>query len=131
MNIGIARIITLRLLCHLVLASAVLIIRLPAQAQSPAAQADSVQSPAPDWPFPASASQSTEVTISSKGSQEKDGSVYKLHQEVQIDYRDYTLRADEMTYNQESGEAVATGHVTLDGGANDEHIEASRAVYNI
>jgi len=28
-------------------------------------------------------------------------------------------------------QAVAIGHVTLDGGANDEHIEASRAEYNI
>jgi LPS-assembly protein len=101
---------------------------LPAQT---VAKSGKVQTPAPDWPFPVAPEQSTEVTISSKGTQEKDGNIYKLHQDVQIDFRDYTLRADDITYNQNTGDAVATGHVTLDGGANDEHIEASRAEYNI
>lgn len=131
MNCRIARVITVRLLCHLVLACAVLIIRLPAHAQSTAAQNQTTQSPAPEWPFPANVSKDTEVTISSKGTQEKDGNIYKLHQDVQIDFRDYTLRADEITYDQGTGDAVAAGHVTLDGGPNDEHIEASRAEYNI
>lgn len=132
MNIRIARVITMRFLCHVLLASAVLIIQFPARAQSAqGTQSGNVQSPAPEWPFPATAAKSTEVTISSKGPQEKDGNVYKLHDAVEIDYRDYTLRADEITYDQDSGNAIANGHVTLDGGPNDEHIEASRAEFNI
>ena len=133
MNCRNARVITLQWLCHLLLACAVLIIQLPACAQSSAqstpAQATS-SLPHRSGLFPRQLRQD-EVTISTKGAQEKDGNVYKLHQDVQIDFRDFTLRADEITYNQDTGDAVATGHVTLDGGANDEHIEATRAEYNI
>ena len=136
MNIRTARVIMLRLVCHLLLACTVLMIRLPAQTQtaplqSAPTQSGNPQSPAPAWPFPAAASRGTEVTISSKGAQEKEGNVYKLHQDVQIEFRDYTLRADEIVYDEDSGSAVATGHVTLDGGPNDEHMEATRAEYNI
>jgi len=46
--------------------------------------------------FPQALRQNTEVTISSKGAQEKDGQHLQVTQEVQIDYRDYTLRADEI-----------------------------------
>jgi LPS-assembly protein len=135
MNIRNARVITVRFVCHLVLACTVLIIQLPAQTPDAGAtttqRSGSVQSPAPNWPFPLTAEKTTEVTISSKGTQEKDGNIYKLHEAVEIDFRDYTLRADDITYNQDTGDAVAIGHVTLDGGTNDEHIEASRAEYNI
>src|SRR5690349_15584320 len=64
-------------------------------------------------------------------SQEKDGDVYKLHGNAEIHYRDYVLRADEVTYNSDSGEATATGHVTLDGGPDDDHIKASHGTYNV
>lgn len=131
MNIRIARVITLRMVCHLLLACAVLLIQLPASAQSGPTHSGNVQSPAPSWPFPATASPSTEVTISTKGAQEKEGDVYKLHQDVKIDFRDYSLHADEIVYDQDSGVAIAAGHVTLDGGPNDEHIEATRAEFNI
>src|SRR4051812_31395424 len=36
-------------------------------------------------------------------SQEKDGEVYKLHGSAEIHYRDYILRADDVTYNSDSG----------------------------
>src|ERR1700690_2260110 len=58
--------------------------------------------------------------------QEKDGDVYKLHGNAEIHSRNYILRADEVTYTSDSGEATATGHVTLDGGPNDDHIKASK-----
>jgi len=63
--------------------------------------------------------------------QEKDGTVYKLHGNARIFYRSYVLSADEVTYDSESGAATAEGHVVLEGGANDEHIEATRGAYNV
>jgi len=63
--------------------------------------------------------------------QEKDGDVYKLRGNAEIHYRNYILRADEVTYNSDSGEAIASGHLTLDGGPNDEHIKASHGIYNL
>ena len=43
----------------------------------------------------------------------------------------YILRADEVTYNSDTGEATADGHVVLDGGPNDEHLQASHGTYNV
>lgn len=63
--------------------------------------------------------------------QEKDGDIYKLHGDAEIHYRGYILRADEMTYNSDTGEATAAGHFTLDGGPNDDHIKASHGTYNV
>src|SRR6266704_1679208 len=70
-----------------------------------------------------------EVTIRAR-SQEKAGDIFKLRGEVQINFRNYVLRADEITYNSATGDVVATGHVVLDGGPNDEHVEASHGTYN-
>jgi LPS-assembly protein len=63
--------------------------------------------------------------------QEKDGDLYKLHGDAEIHYQTYVLRADEVTYNSDTGEAVATGHFTIDGGPNDDHIKASHGTYNL
>jgi len=63
--------------------------------------------------------------------QEKDGDVYKLHGDVEIHYRNYILRADDLTYNSDTGEATASGHFTVDGGPNDDHIKASHGTYNV
>lgn len=63
--------------------------------------------------------------------QEKDGDVYKLHGNAEIHYRNYVLRADELTYDSDSGQATATGHFTVDGGPNDDHIKASHGTYNV
>ena len=41
------------------------------------------------------------------------------------------MRADEITYDSDSGEATAAGHFTLDGGPNDDHIKASHGNYNL
>jgi len=62
---------------------------------------------------------------------EVQGSEYTLRGRVEIRYSTYILYADQATYNSDSGLATAEGHVVLDGGPNDEHIEASRGVYNI
>lgn len=62
---------------------------------------------------------------------EQKGSDYFLHGNAQIDFRNYVLYADEVSYNSDTGEATATGNVKLDGGDYDVHIEASRAEYNV
>jgi len=63
--------------------------------------------------------------------QEKDGPIYKLRGHVEIRYGSYSLYADEVTYNSDTGEASVEGHTVLDGGPNDEHIEASHGSYNL
>jgi LPS-assembly protein len=77
------------------------------------------------------AAQDDDMTTVCALQQEKDGDVYKLHGNAEIHYRNYVLRADEVTYDSDSGEATASGHFTLDGGPNDDHIKASRANYNL
>ncbi|MGA9978872.1 MAG: LPS assembly protein LptD [Candidatus Sulfotelmatobacter sp.] len=63
--------------------------------------------------------------------QEMIGSVYKLHGNGEIHYGTYVVRADEVTYNSDTGEATAAGHFRLDGGPNDDHIRASHGTYNL
>jgi len=63
--------------------------------------------------------------------QEKIGDVYKLHGNAEIRYRTYVVKADEVTYDSDSGEVTASGHFTLDGGPNDDHIKASHGTYNL
>jgi LPS-assembly protein len=71
-----------------------------------------------------------DVTITAL-QQEKQGALYQLHGNAEIHYGTYILRADEISYNSETGDSKAVGHVTLDGGPNDEHIQASRGAYNL
>ena len=62
---------------------------------------------------------------------EQSSTMYMLHGDAQIDFRDYVLYADEISYDSGSGEAIATGHVKLQGGEYNVHMEASRAEYNV
>ena len=71
-----------------------------------------------------------EVTIRAL-QQEKDGPVFKLHGNVEIHYLDRVLQADDVTYNSKNGDVTVDGHVIIDGGPNDEHVEASRGTYNL
>lgn len=71
-----------------------------------------------------------EVTIRAR-QQEKAGNVYKLSGDVEINFRTLVMRAEEITYDSDSGDINATGHVVLDGGPHDEHIEAAQATYNV
>jgi LPS-assembly protein len=64
-------------------------------------------------------------------SQEKAGDLYTLRGEVEIDYKEMVLRADEVTYNAATGQVTATGHLVMEGGPHDEHIEASHGEYNL
>ena len=55
---------------------------------------------------------------------------YRATGAVEIDLRDLRLSADRMTYDSQTGEAVATGHVAFDSASEQTHIEGTRATYN-
>ena len=114
--------ITAAFVCHLLLAPSLVTSQLLSSAPA--------SSPAQSLPDTPSALKEEDVTISAI-TQEKIGSVYKLHGKAEIHYGVYVLRADEITYNVETGVATADGHVALDGGPNDEHIQASHGTYNV
>ena len=63
--------------------------------------------------------------------QKKEGDIWTLKGDAEVEYKDMVLRADNATYNDSTGEVVATGHVSLDGGRYSEHIEGTRAEYNV
>ncbi len=63
--------------------------------------------------------------------QSQHGDLYTLSGDVQITYGDHVLRADNVSYNDATGEATAAGHVDLSGGQNQEHIAASHGSYNL
>jgi len=140
MNLRTRFLITVLVLCHQLPAPAVVTSQLladnPAQSETPRASASpqttKVSAPASQSPCATQARlKDPEETTICAIQQEKDGSVYKLRGDVEIHYRDYILRADEVTYDSDRGEATASGHFTLDGGPNDEHIKASHGSYNL
>ena len=117
-------------LCHLFLACGIVTSQTlppaPAAVSIPASTAET------DSPLPAApASQAEEPVTIRAMEQEKDGSIYHLRGEVEIDYRNYILRADQVTYNADTGDSELEGHVALDGGPYDEHVVASHGTYNI
>jgi LPS-assembly protein len=126
-------------LCHQLLAAALVTSQLlsedSSQTETPPTKETSQKKEAPP---PSSGSCASQAATQDSDSaticalqQEKDGDIYKLHGNAEIHYRTYVLRADEVTYNSDSGEATASGHFTLDGGPNDDHIKASRGTYNL
>jgi LPS-assembly protein len=62
--------------------------------------------------------------------QEKHGSIYTLEGAVRIEYRDYILTADKVSFNQVTSDAEADGHVRLQGGRNNELILADHGKLN-
>jgi LPS-assembly protein len=114
--------ITAAFVCHLLVAPTLV----TSQLLSSASQSGTPQI----LPRAPSALKEEDVTIRAL-EQEKDGSVFKLRGQAEIHYATYILYADEVTYDSQTGDATADGHVVLDGGPNDEHIEASHGTYNI
>src|ERR1700676_2874706 len=129
--------ITAAVLCHLLLVPPLVTSQLPpvdhepvlpgsgAAAQKPATPATPCEQAA------AAQKEKGEVNTICAIRQEEEGAVYKLHGAVEINYGNFILRADEVTYNSDSKEATAEGHFALDGGPNDDHIRASRGTYNL
>ncbi len=103
--------LTALVLCHLLLGPGLLTtrLRLHASALQPAGE---------------------EVTLRAR-EQEKTGDIYHLRGDVEIDYRDLIFRGDEATYHSDTGDVEASGHLLLDGGPNNEHIEADHGTYNL
>jgi len=98
-----------------------------------AAETASGNPPARAADFPAAPMANTnaeEATIRAV-EQEKDGPIYHLRGKAEIDYRTYILHGDRITYNSDTGDSELEGHVVLDGGPYDEHVEASHGTYNI
>ena len=114
--------ITAALVCHLLLAPSLV----TSQLLRPTNHANA----SPKLPDSLHASKEHDVTLSAL-TQEKRGPLYTLHGNVEIHYGTYILRGDEITYNSDTGDSTADGHVTLEGGLNDEHIQASRGKYNV
>jgi LPS-assembly protein len=118
--------ITALMLCHLQLRPQTLTKQFPS-ASGPSSLAD-----APDYPIAevvAAPPSGVPVRLESK-QQEKHGSVYTLTGDVRIDYKDYTLTADKVSYDDETKEAEADGHVRLQGGRNNELILADHGKLN-
>ena len=111
--------ITATFVCHLILAVPLV----TSQSLSPSTSAQ-------DLPHTTSPVREDEVTITAL-QQERQGTLYQLHGNAEIHYGTYVLRADELSYNSETGDSKAVGHVMLEGGPNDEHIQASRGTYNL
>lgn len=63
--------------------------------------------------------------------QEEQGNIFTLRGDVEVQFRDYTLHADTITYDRSSDDLTTEGNVSLDGGPHDMHIMASHGNYNI
>jgi len=121
-------IITAAWVCHLLLAPGIV----TSQTLPPAADNVSVAEGGSALPAaPAGQTQEQEEVTIRALQQEKDGSIYHLRGEVEIHYRTYILHADQVTYNTDTGDSELEGHVVLDGGPYDEHVEASHGSYNV
>lgn len=119
--------ITMLILCHQLLASGLVTRQLLSASDENGAVAAQKKSAAAVPPEDAgtacaqrAATQLKDGTIICAIQQEKIGDIYKLHGEAEIHYQNYVLRADEATYDSDSGEATASGHFRIDGGLNDD-----------
>jgi LPS-assembly protein len=108
--------ITAMFVCHLLLSPSIVTSQLLFAENQPSTGTTSLQYQDVTW---------------SAISQELDGPTVKLHEKAEIHYGTYILYGDEITYNRDTGDSTVDGHVVLDGGPNDEHIQASRGTYNV
>jgi LPS-assembly protein len=118
--------ITVLMLCHLQLWPQAL------TRQFPSASGPSSLPDAPDYPIAevvAAPPSGVPVRIEAR-QQEKHGDVFLLTGDVRIEYKDYILTADKASYNQETGDAEADGHVRLEGTRNNELILADHGKLN-
>ena len=126
--------ITALFVCHQLLASALVTSQLPSENSSEESSSRGGQKEQAAGSTPCAlkaANQASDSATICADQQEKVGNVYKLHGNGEIHYRTYVLRADEITYDSDSGEATASGHFTLDGGPNDDHVKATHGNYNL
>jgi LPS-assembly protein len=118
------------LACHLFLAGGLVTCQTPA---APPASDSAQEAPATTSaiaPQVAPTEQGELVVIKAR-EQEKQGDEFQLRGDAEIDFRDYIFRADQITYNARTAEVTATGNVTLDGGAHNDHLQGSKGHYNL
>jgi len=63
--------------------------------------------------------------------QEKNQDIYHVRGNVEIRFGQYTLNADEATYDSTTGQITANGHVVFQGGPRNEHVTGSHATYDV
>jgi LPS-assembly protein len=63
--------------------------------------------------------------------EEKDGSKYHLVGNAQVETAEMLLKADRIDYDEETGEARATGNVHFEHFTNGEKLQAERGEYNV
>jgi LPS-assembly protein len=100
--------------------------------QFPSASGPSSLPDAPDYPIAevvTAPAAGVPVRFESR-QQEKHGEVYSLIGDVKIEYKDYVLTADKVSYDRDTGDAEADGHVRLQGGRNNELILADHGKLN-
>ena len=121
--------ITTAVVCHLLLAPAIVTSQTlpPSTATASDRKSEPAASPLP----PKRVGQIEEPVTIRAVHQEKHGAIYHLRGDAEIDYRTYILRADQITYNADTGDSEEDGHVVLDGGPYDEHVKSSHSVYNV
>jgi LPS-assembly protein len=117
-------IITAAFVCHLLLCPPLVTSQL--RSENPADSTGQTASPSNFSPD----TREQEVRIQAI-EQEKDGAIYKLRGKAEVRYRSYTLYADQITYNSDTGDSTAEGNMVLEGGPSDEHINASHGNYNL
>ncbi|MGC1869565.1 MAG: LPS assembly protein LptD [Acidobacteriaceae bacterium] len=105
-----------------------------ASASAPASEANLPEAPQPGnipiaEPIPAPPA-GVPVTIRARH-QERRGDMYDLEGGVEIDYKDYVILADHATYDTATGDVVATGHLQVTGGPDNEDFAADHGTLNL
>lgn len=129
--------ITLYLLCHPRLGAQAVTTQFPPVQNSPPATLPddpSLHSTIPEAqvvPQPGAGVPVRIVADTQSREQTKNGTAYTLDGNVVLYYRRYIIHADHVSYNASTGEVVASGHLMVDGGPDDEHFEASHGTINV
>ena len=110
------RVITVFLLCHALLAAPLLTSQLRPGTAAPEPVSSSLLSQRPSSYL--ADTDDNLVTIIADN-QEKIGDTYKLSGNVEIQFRDFVVRGDEISWDTKTGEVTAQGHLSVDGGQHD------------
>lgn len=65
------------------------------------------------------------------GTQSEHNGVYSLDNDVVITMKDRIIRADHIDFDKKTGDVIASGHLVITGGENQERISAAHGVYNL
>jgi LPS-assembly protein len=123
--------ITLLTLCHVQLNAQTLTNGLP-PSQSPSADQQTPSSDLPDDPAlemipvaqPEPIPPAGVPVLVAADEQDWAGNIWTGTGHVEMHYRDYILHADKVLYDRSTSEVHAEGHVEVEGGPNDVHIQA-------